>query len=733
MKRYLLTLPLFAFITIGYGQSTWMQRISYNLGLAGTFIHPDSVCGIQDIAVSPDGNLYMVGKKSQSNMKEMFKMTPGNHVVLWTGAESYESVLHGDDNSFVRATADSGCILAINFHAEVTNGWGATTIIKYSKTGAVQWSDSLGFDNGNLTFPAYNKTEDIIENAAGNYYVLMAISLWVDSLYEFDNAGALVLQTAAVHGNKLFEMSNGDLLVHQTNHLVDDSLVRIDLAGAVSWAVPTYINDLFAFSAAAVFVCHSDIVSSLSVIRKIDAGSGTVIWTDTVPSAFISAIDATMDGGVIGSEGTPATFTCGPQVNMNGKLYKIDGNGTTQWTHTYTFPQFGLSTVKQYPDGRYITGGTYHACDLWYQFERDYSGFAAMLDSSGNGDLETASNIWPGDANGNDTLWMLDDLLYMALALNSTGSPRDTIPTYMMYFDHIFNSDYAIDWPQTFANGTNYKHADFDGDGVVELSEITSLLPFQIFWSPEAVNCRIGEETFSSSLPDLLLLPEKDSVAPGETMRFYIVAGTSSLQVDSLFGIAFTNDFDATLTDTSFVNVNFFNSDFGNPATNLMGLSYHYPGQLLVLADRSDKQNVFQLHDTLGVIELKANPNITAPQIFNLQVSSLYAMTNSTSPVSFNTINGTVEIDPALVSVPENPLYTQSIYPNPADKFLRISDLPEGEKDFVVYNILGEKNKFFHTNESSLEITVSDLKSGIYNLLIFSKAGTRNLKFIVKH
>jgi len=726
MKTSLLTLALFAFITIGRGQSTWMQRISYNL--VNTYLHPDSACGIKDIAVSPDGNLYMVGKISRSNYKSIFKMTPGTHTILWEGEETSESVLHGTDNSFIRATADSGCIVALNFHAFVSNNWEATTIVKYSKNGIVQWRDSLGFENDTSLNNFIYRTNDIIQNAAGNYYALLTFDPGTDSLFEYDNSGAIILRTGAVHGNRLFEMSNGDLLVHLTNAALNDSLIRVDLSGNIAWSVPTYRYDLFAFSDSSAFICHM-VNASLSTIKKTDVNTGTVTWTDTVPASIISAIDATLDGGVIASEGINDE-TVAP-ISMTGKLYKFDSGGNAQWTHSYTFPVFGLSTIKQYPDGRYVTGGTYHACDMYYLFQRDYSGFAAMLDSSGNGALETASDIWPGDANGNDTVWLSEDALYMALALNSTGTPRDTIHNSLLF--PYFDSDYATDWSQVFPNGTNYKHADLTGDGVIDLTDITTLLPAGIFWTPVAVNCRVPNEPFFSSLPDLLLLPEKDSVAPGETMRFYIITGTSSLPVDSLFGIAFTNDFDAALTDTSFVNINFFNSDFGNPATNLMGLSYHYPGQLLVLADRSDKQNVNQLHDTLGVIEMKANTNITSPQVFNLQISSLYAMTNTTSPVSFNTVNGTVVIDPSLVSVSENLSYGQNIYPDPADKFIRINNLPAGEKDIMVYNIIGEKNKSIHTKESLIEIPVNDLKSGIYNLVFFSKAGTGNLKFIVHH
>ncbi len=733
MKKIILFLLIILLANFSYGQTTWVQRISYNQ--SNVFEYSDSTCGIQDISVSPDGNLYMIGKTSQSNYKYIFKMTPDTHTILWKGAETHEHQMLGDDKSFVRATADSGCIVALSHHGSSFEL--SSTIIKYSKSGIAEWLDSLGSRYDTLGNFINYYTDDIIQNAAGNYYALMRV--WPgfgpenDSLLELDNTGAVIFGTPIIHGNRLFEMNNGDLLlVRHTNILYVDSLMRTDLSGNIAWGVQTDWQDLYAFSDSTAFICHKDTAALLSTIRKINVINGHVIWTDSIPTLFVSGLDATMDGGVIVSEGMRADFYLAA-TSMNGKLYKIDNAGTIQWIHVYTFPRFGLSTVKQYPDGRFITGGTYHSRVMDLVFPRDYSGFAAMVDSSGNGALETAQNMWPGDANANDSLWALEEIMYMALAWNSTGLPRDTFydapPPSLGPF---FCSDYASDWQQVFPNGTNYKHADLTGDGIIDSADINAFLPYQIFWGgPTPLFYRISDN--SSGLANLLLLSEKDSVAPGEMMRFYIITGNSSQHIDSILGISFSCDFDLNLVDTSVTNTAFFDNDLGNPVSNLLCFSQRLYGSILIIAARNDKQNVYQLYDTLGVIELKANANVTSPQIFNLQISSHYAMTSSTAQVSLNPVNGNVVIDPALVSVKENNASNISVFPVPANKFLSVNNLAEGEKQICIYNLAGKKMKNIFSSGTNLKIPVGGLENGIYNITVSSGNESMNEKFVVMH
>ena len=419
---------------------------------------------------------------------------------------------------------------------------------------------------------------------------------------------------------------------------------------------------------------------------------------------------------------------------MNGDLIKTDASGNIMWSNNYSFPYYGLSTVKQLPSGKYITGGTYHVCDMYTLFERDYSAFISVLDSSGNGVLQTTSYIWPGDANHNDSIYFAEDILYTALAFGNTGPAIDTLaPNFYPVFWE--KNNYAVDWLQSFPNGVNYKHADYNGDGAVDITDINSLLNSAgLFLTPTPVFYRNASTTFSTQ-PVFILKAEKDTVAPGDLMRFYIVAGNNFTPVDSVYGIAFSSHYDESLTDTSLVNINFTVSDFGIPGTNLLAADKNYVngGEMYFVISRTDNQNVYLLNDTLGVIELKANAGITTQQTLDLQITSFESITHNTSKVLFNSIGGSVIIDPNLLSIKENQNTAVKVYPNPADKYLFVNDLSKCEKQISIYNLLGEKIKNIYSSASNLKIPVSNLQSGIYNLIISSNEELIHTKFLVRH
>src|SRR6185436_16002022 len=629
MKTTLLSVLVFCFNVACMAQPTWIQRLSWNPG--GGSLHNDSVCGIYDAEVGADGNFYLITKDALDGQSRLFKMDMNNHQAVWSVNSGYWNTLQIDQTTFVKPAPDSGCVIAFNhyFYGDEES----SKIKKYSVGGLLEWTHAMGGSPVNNSW-----TNDIVLNASGNYYVLTSDHLWTapDSLLELDATGSLVFSTTAVHGDKLFEIAPNDLLVYiKGNYANNDSIVRTDLAGNLTWAFQETHDDysLAAFTSTAAFFCRSDTITGLSIIKKIDAINGSVLWADTLSFPFISSIDATSDGGVIVSIGIRPLgwwYMTPPPISINGGLIKIDSSGNISWNKTFLFPLFGLSSIKEYSPGKYITSGTWRSCD-YFQYEIAGSAFVATLDSSGNGVLDSTSQIWNGDANDNHLL-DIGDYLFMTLASGASGPERDTLPGMPFTWGHWTEKNYAVNWSQSFGNGVNYKHADLDGNGVINAADLNAILPIQYFWYSSPLPCRSIQNNSSqlSTAPDFILQPEKDSVAPGEIMRFYIIAGSSSMPADSVAGIAFASDYDYYLSDTSVMNVNFYNSDLGDPATNLFTTSYHYPGQMLTMLCRTDHMNATQLYDTLGVIEIKANSSITSPQLFNLQISSFCALTNST-------------------------------------------------------------------------------------------------------
>ncbi|HKR03966.1 MAG TPA: T9SS type A sorting domain-containing protein [Bacteroidia bacterium] len=716
MKTKMLLLIVFIF-SVWFsviGQSTWIYNLSSCNGGIYSLVN-DYVAGIRDAAIGADGSLYLLTKKWDGDYYFIQKYDLATDTVVW---EIYNL---NDPPTRIKATPDSGCIFFTNHWSFPNN---MTEIKKYNKNGLPGWTVQLGylFNGGHWTW-------DVIPNNAGNYFALVySFPPGVDSLFEYNNLGIAVdsLAMPAQGGRSLFQMPNNDLIVQ-----FPTNLLRMDLSGSAVWNFPGQV-DLISYDTSAIFVCDTN--NSFSVIKKINPLNGALVWTDTINQPAITSIDATSDGGVIISTGIPLTYysTSTPPPHMSGELIKLDSNGNVQWDKTYLFNEYGLSYVKELNPGNFLTSGTYMSSRLdCPSCLATPCALIATADSAGNSILETISYMWPGDANHDTIMNASADILYTVMALGHTGPVRNIAFDGTMVPSEL--SAYAFDWPSSFPNGVNVKHADFDNSGIVDTADVNIYMRYHQLWCGCDLSWRSSQQLFSTQ-PDFIIQPEKDSVAPGDIMRFYVIAGSASLPVDSVYGIAFFAFYDYWNTNMSPSNFTLYNSDFGTLGANLYagGSDTGMCGIRMAFC-RTDSVNVYQLYDTLGVIEITSNSAITLPVSFAIQIASFYSMTLSTSQVNFNLVSNPVVIDPALVSVNEHQNADVTIFPNPANKFLMLDNLEEGKKELCIYNLRGQKIKTLVSYERSFRMPVNDLENGVYTLLVSSNDEKVYKKFSVNH
>ena len=78
-----------------------------------------------------------------------------------------------------------------------------------------------------------------------------------------------------------------------------------------------------------------------------------------------------------------------------------------------------------------------------------------------------SDEVWPGDVN-TDNIANHFDLLPVAIAFANEGPTRPNEST-------TWEGRPAPDWEQQFPNGTNYKHADTDGNGKINAADIAAI------------------------------------------------------------------------------------------------------------------------------------------------------------------------------------------------------------------------------------------------------------------
>lgn len=144
----------------------------------------------------------------------------------------------------------------------------------------------------------------------------------------------------------------------------------------------------------------------------------------------------------------------------------------------------------------------------------------------------TDEQVWPGDTN-HDGQANHFDLLNVGLGYGFEGSAR-------FGASNQWHAQYAPAWATGApATGTNYRHADANGDGAINAADT---LAIQLNWGQTTPLWIPGEEEFRS-LTGAPMYVQTDTVNGGETVYFPIVLGESEAPVQA-YGIAFSIVYD---------------------------------------------------------------------------------------------------------------------------------------------------------------------------------------------
>ncbi len=114
-------------------------------------------------------------------------------------------------------------------------------------------------------------------------------------------------------------------------------------------------------------------------------------------------------------------------------------------------------------------------------------------------------------------------------------------------------------------NGVNHKHADCNGDGIVNDAD-TSAIQLNYGFTHNKTGSIAGS---SAQDPPLILLIPQDSAFVGDTIHAPILLGTQQIPVDSIYGLAFTLLYDQGLVDTNSAWISFDSSWFGGTSNTL--------------------------------------------------------------------------------------------------------------------------------------------------------------------
>ncbi len=136
--------------------------------------------------------------------------------------------------------------------------------------------------------------------------------------------------------------------------------------------------------------------------------------------------------------------------------------------------------------------------------------------------------VMPGDADG-DGLANHLDLLSIGLAYDTEGPARLDQNT-------DWESKYSDDWGWTFANGRDYKHANTNGDTIIDIYDRSVI--YQNYLPLDEPLLENDSVENSNNVP--LYFEIQDTIYNGEEQAFRVYLGTDTIPVEDIYGIGFT-------------------------------------------------------------------------------------------------------------------------------------------------------------------------------------------------
>lgn len=319
------------------------------------------------------------------------------------------------------------------------------------------------------------------------------------------------------------------------------------------------------------------------------------------------------------------------------------------------------------------------------------------------------SDVWPGDAN-KDNIANYIDLINVGVAYGSRGLARAERTT-------DWASIPGSAWSQFFANGLNYKHADCNGDGIVDARDIGIILA--------NYNKTNGQVEIPDTLPATDLDPPiRLELPPGGHMgstdprlNIPIILGDAERPVEDIYGLAFVIEFNPEHINPATIDVEILTSWMGVPGVNLAGVDYTDArnGRIEIAISRTDQNEVSGygpiamlrgIKDDIAGIRTEIYLRHGRRTRIDLEEEGIGGgdfELSFTDPVT----------DPGLVDL-RNSL---SVYPNPSSDMVRV--VTSLEVPIEEIQVIGTDGRTLTGVVRNSEwISIKDLPEGIYVLRV---------------
>lgn len=325
-------------------------------------------------------------------------------------------------------------------------------------------------------------------------------------------------------------------------------------------------------------------------------------------------------------------------------------------------------------------------------------------------------SVWAGDANADYTVNMYDPLA-IAVAYGQTGTVRPSASTSWV-------AQYCPNWTNSFAFGPNMKHADCNGDGTVNSTDLAAVTA-----NYGLVHLRPGaSHQRTTGVPDLYFDLTGVSLTPGHAVSVPIKLGTSAVMASNIYGLAASVKVSGITLSAAPV-ITYSGSWMGTSANTLSFTKNISNNQVDWAYARNDHQNISG-QGTIAYLNfvVPANATVGAPVVFDFNNSKL--IDNAGNDIlAYNPLSDTTHIAPVSVNTVHGNVQAATVVPNPVknEATLQVSVARQQNVNIKIINTLGQtmwQQNATVSGTQNIALPTGNLAAGLYMIAIKDEAST---------
>jgi hypothetical protein len=338
----------------------------------------------------------------------------------------------------------------------------------------------------------------------------------------------------------------------------------------------------------------------------------------------------------------------------------------------------------------------------------------------------TVDSVWPGDANGDFTVNIYDPLA-IAIANGQTGAARSGATT-------TWTAQACANWGTTFpTNSVDMKHADCDGNGTVNLTDLGAVTTNWALTHPKEGHNK------QTAGPDLYFDLTGVVLKPGTTVTIPIKLGNTTTQMSDVYGLATRISINGSGSVTTPITVTTPTTWLGTSGNTLHFTKNNSTNIIDWAHARTDHQNTSG-QGQIGTLTFAVPANAVPGAMVSFRFTNTKLIDKDGNDISaFNPVNGEGQVPfPVSVASMPNGVNNISVAPNPAHNTANLNiELAAGAK--VEVKMLDMVGKTVYTQAAqytagshTMQLPVAQIANGMYTIHISGEgwSTTPVIKFV---